>query len=257
MLKLASWNVNSLKVRLEQLLIWFDESKIDVLAVQETKVIDEQFPSQAFIDRGFSVVFAGQKTYNGVAIISRLPITETLTDIPSFTDPQRRILAATVGGIRLINLYVPNGSEPGSDKYQYKLSWLEHVTAFIEKQLQIYPKVAVVGDFNIAPADKDVHDPKAWEGSVLVSEPERNAFSTLLSLGLTDSFRAIKPDSKEYSWWDYRAASFRRNHGVRIDCILLNDLLNQQCIEAGIDVEPRRAARPSDHTPVWVRLNLH
>lgn len=257
MLKLASWNVNSLKVRLEQVLTWFDEFKIDVLAVQETKVTDEHFPLQVFIDRGFSVVFAGQKTYNGVAIISRLPITETLTDSPDFIDPQRRILAATVGDIRLINLYVPNGSEPGSDKYQYKLLWLEQVTAFIKEQLQIYPRVAVVGDFNIAPEDKDVHDPRAWEGGVLVSEPERNAFATLLSLGLTDSFRAMKPESQDYSWWDYRAASFRRNHGVRIDCILLNDLLNKQCIEVGIDVEPRRAERPSDHAPVWVRLNLH
>ena len=257
MLKLASWNVNSLKVRLEQVLAWMESSDVDVLALQETKVVDEQFPLQAFTERGYSVVYSGQKTYNGVAIVSRMPMTEIVTDIPAFIDPQRRILAASVADFRLINLYVPNGSEPESDKYQYKLMWLEHVTAFIKQQLQLYPFVAIVGDFNIAPEDKDVHDPKAWEGCVLVSELERKAFAGLISLGFMDSFRKMQPDSQAFSWWDYRAAGFRRNHGVRIDHILLNDSFMKQCVDVGIDVEPRRAERPSDHAPVWVRLNLH
>lgn len=254
MIKLASWNVNSLKVRLDQVLEWLISFEVDVLALQETKVIDEQFPVKAFTDLGYSVVFSGQKTYNGVAIVSRTAIENVQTDLPHWDDPQRRILAANVAGIRLINLYVPNGFSPGSDKYAYKLTWLNHVTEFIQQQLKQYPKLAVVGDFNIAPTDWDVHDPSAWEGCVLVSEPERQAFNQLLTLGLKDSFRETMPEKQQFSWWDYRAAGFRRNLGLRIDHILLSDLLNQDCSEAGIDVEPRRAERPSDHAPVWVAL---
>lgn len=257
MVKLASWNVNSLKVRLDQVLEWLVSFNVDVLALQETKLIDEQFPVQAFTDLGYTVAFSGQKTYNGVAIVSRTPIENVLTDLPHWDDPQRRILAANVAGVRLINLYVPNGFAPGSDKYDYKLTWLRNVTVFIQQQLQQYSKVAVVGDFNIAPSDSDVHDPKAWEGCVLVSEPERQAFNQLITLGLKDSFREAMPEKQQFSWWDYRAAGFRRNLGLRIDHILLNDLLNQDCSEVGVDVEPRRAERPSDHAPVWVSLNLH
>lgn len=257
MIKLATWNVNSLKVRLDQVLAWFESANVDVLALQETKVVDEQFPLEAFTERGFSVVFSGQKTYNGVAIIGRMPLEDAVMDIPQLIDPQRRVLATTVAGIRLINLYVPNGSEPGSDKYHYKLMWLSHVTEFIKQQLQSYPKLAVVGDFNIAPADRDVHDPKAWEGQVLVSEPERKAFTELLALGLKDSFREAMPETQSFSWWDYRAAGFRRNMGLRIDHILLSNPLFQDCTDVGIDLEPRRSERPSDHTPVWALLNLH
>lgn len=257
MIKLASWNVNSLKVRLDQVLAWLESANVDVLALQETKVIDEQFPVEAFTERGFSVVFSGQKTYNGVAIISRMPLEDAVMDIPQLVDPQRRILAVNVAGIRLINVYVPNGSELGSEKYDYKLMWLNHVTEFIQQQLQCYPKLAVVGDFNIAPADCDVHDPKAWEGQVLVSEPERRAFAGLIALGLNDSFREAMPETQLFSWWDYRAAGFRRNLGLRIDHILLSDALHQECVNVGIDVEPRRAERPSDHAPVWALLNLH
>jgi len=256
-LKLASWNVNSLKVRFEQVLAWLQSSQVDILALQETKLIDEMFPVQLFQDHGFHVIFSGQKTYNGVAIISRHPISEILTDIPDLQDPQRRILAATVAGIRLINLYVPNGSEVGSEKYHYKLNWLEKVTGFVGEQLSLYPHVAVVGDFNIAPDDRDVHDPQLWEGCILVSPLERQAFAALIALGLNDSFRNVPQAEKLFSWWDYRAAGFRRNLGMRIDHILLSEQLNTQCVQSLIDVEPRRAERPSDHAPVWVELDVH
>ncbi|WP_133135898.1 exodeoxyribonuclease III [Legionella rowbothamii] len=256
MLKLASWNVNSLKIRLEQVLAWMDSTQMDVLAVQETKLIDENFPESAFTEMGYHVVYAGQKTYNGVAVISRYPITEVLTDIPDLDDPQRRILAVTVAGIRLINLYVPNGSELTSDKYEYKLNWLQKVTLFIQQQLSIYTQVAVVGDFNIAPEDRDVHDPAEWEGCVLVSPPEREAFAGLLQLGLHDSFRNFEQPEKTFSWWDYRAAGFRRNRGLRIDHVLLNQGLNALCRSSNIDVEPRKSERPSDHAPVWVELEV-
>lgn len=254
MLKLASWNVNSLKVRLEQVIDWIQSSNVDILALQETKLTDDQFPVESFNEIGFQTVYSGQKTYNGVAILSRNSINEVVTDIPSFVDPQRRILAATIGDIRVINLYVPNGFEPGSEKYSYKLSWLQHVSSYIQLQLQQYPKVAVVGDFNIAPTAQDVHDPEAFAGGVLVSELEREAFSYLLGLGLSDSFRELLPDEQQYSWWDYRAGGFRRNHGARIDHILLNENLKKVCNEVGIDLVPRKAERPSDHAPVWVIL---
>lgn len=254
MLKLATWNVNSLKVRLEQVLLWLKASQIDILALQETKVVDEDFPREAFESCGFHVVFSGQKTYNGVAIISRYPLSDILTDISGWVDPQRRILAATTAGIRLLNLYVPNGAAVGSDKYEYKLAWLNHVTPFLKEQRAMYPDFAVVGDWNIAPEDKDVHDPEQWEGCVLVSPKEREAFQFILQTGLHDSIRCLHKDPNLFSWWDYRAGGFRRNHGLRIDHILLSDSLNARCIAAGIDVEPRRSERPSDHAPVWVSL---
>ncbi|HAU1515278.1 TPA: exodeoxyribonuclease III [Legionella pneumophila] len=254
--KLASWNVNSLKVRLEQVLQWLESSQVDVLAMQETKLTDENFPVASFTDKGYHVIFSGQKTYNGVAIISRYPMTDIQTDIPELEDPQRRILAATVKGIRLINLYVPNGGELTSDKYQYKLDWLNKVTRFIQHQLSIYSKVAVVGDFNIAPEDRDVHDPVEWEGCVLVSPAERQAFLKILELGLHDSFRNFAQEDKAFSWWDYRAAAFRRNRGLRIDHVLLSHELNALCRQSKIDKEPRKVERPSDHAPVWVELEL-
>lgn len=256
MFKLASWNVNSLKVRLDQVLEWLESSQVDVLAMQETKLIDENFPAEAFTQKGYYVVYAGQKTYNGVAIVSRYPVTDVLTDIPGLDDSQRRILAVTVAGIRLIDLYVPNGADLTSDKYQYKLGWLEKVTAFIQQQLSIFPKVAVVGDFNIAPEDRDVHDPAEWQNCILVSPAERQAFSDLLSLGLHDSFRNFEQEEKLFSWWDYRAAAFRRNRGLRIDHILLSHELNSLCLQSTIDKEPRKVERPSDHAPVWVELDF-
>ncbi|HBI21678.1 MAG TPA: exodeoxyribonuclease III [Legionella sp.] len=255
MIKLASWNVNSLNVRLDQVLAWLEASQVDILALQETKLTDDKFPLDVFRQRGYHVVYAGQKTYNGVALISQYPIEDVVTDVPDLIDPQRRILAATIAGIRVINLYVPNGAAVDSDKYQYKLSWLTHVTRFIQQQLVVYPSVAVVGDFNIAPDDRDVHDPVEWEGSVLVSPLEREALASLLALGLHDSFRNFTQDDALFSWWDYRAAGFRRNRGLRIDLILLSDALNARCSSSAIDKEPRRSERPSDHAPVWVVLD--
>lgn len=254
MLKLASWNVNSLNVRLEQVLAWLDASQVDILALQETKMTDDKFPAEAFRQQGYHVVYAGQKTYNGVALISKHPIEDVVTDIPDWVDPQRRILAATIAGIRVINLYVPNGAAVDSDKYEYKLSWLLHVTRFIEQQLVDYPSLAVVGDFNIAPDDRDVHDPVEWQGCVLVSPLERQALASLLALGLHDSFRNVTQEEALFSWWDYRAAGFRRNRGLRIDLILLSNALNARCSMSAIDKEPRRSERPSDHAPVWVEL---
>lgn len=254
MLKLASWNVNSLKIRLEQVLTWLESSKVDILAMQETKLLDENFPKDIFIERGYHVVYAGQKSYNGVAIVSRYPITDVITDIPGLDDPQRRILAVTIAGLRLINLYVPNGAELNSEKYNYKLMWLQKITAFVKQQLALYPKLTVVGDFNIAPEDRDVHDPAEWEGCVLVSPPERQAFRDILSLGLVDSFRNFPQEEKSFSWWDYRAAGFRRNRGLRIDHVLLSQELNALCKQSQIDITPRKWERPSDHAPVWVEL---
>lgn len=255
MFKLATWNVNSLKVRLDQVIAWMESSSVDVVALQETKMSDECFPAQAFTDRGYHVLYSGQKTYNGMALVSRLPMTDKVTDIPNLDDHQRRILVATINGIRVVNLYVPNGADLTSEKYQYKLAWLEKVTDFIKQQLIDYPHLAVVGDFNIAPEDRDVYDPIQWQGQVLVSPAERAAFAILLQLGLHDSFRKFSQEEKSYSWWDYRQGAFRRNMGLRIDHILLSSTLNDKCQLAKIDKEPRKAERPSDHTPVWVELD--
>ena len=254
MLKLASWNVNSLKVRLDHVLAWLDSSQVDVLGIQETKLVDEQFPAAVFIERGYHLAYAGQKTYNGVAVISRRPISDVVTDIPGLEDPQRRILAVTLGDLRLINLYVPNGAEVGTDKYEYKLNWLAHVTAYIEEQVHIYPRLVVMGDFNIAPEDRDVHDPVEWGEGILVSPLERQAWSKLLSTCLKDSFRLFPQEDNQFSWWDYRAAGFRRNRGLRIDHILLSEALAENCLASHIDRTPRTWERPSDHTPVWVEL---
>lgn len=255
-IQLASWNVNSLLIRLEQVLQWLDSSQVDVLALQETKLIDEKFPYALFQECGYQVVFSGQKSYNGVAFISRHPIDSVLTDIPDLNDSQRRILVATVAGIRIVNLYVPNGASVDSDKYTYKLSWLQKVTNFVQSQLVDYPKLAVMGDFNIAPEDKDVHAPEEWLGSVLVSPLEREAFQALLELGFVDSFRHCNGEQQLFSWWDYRAGSFRRNRGLRIDHILLSEALKSYCVASRIDVEPRRASRPSDHTPIVTTLHF-
>ncbi len=259
MVHFGTWNVNSLTVRLDQVLDWLDSASVDVLALQETKVVDEKFPAQAFTERGYSVVFSGQKTYNGVAIISRLPLRDVVRDIPGWVDSQRRVIAATVGDVRIINLYVPNGSEVGSDKYAYKLDWLKHVSVFIQQQLSQYLNLVVMGDFNIAPQDVDVHDPNAWRGCVLVSEAERQAFEGLITLGLHDAIRELQPNQPLFTWWDYRAAGFRRNLGLRIDHILISDALCQQCLEVGVDQVPRRSERPSDHAPVWAKfaIDLH
>ena len=249
MLKIASWNVNSLNVRLPHVLAWCDGARPDILALQETKLTDDRFPIDALQEAGYHSVYSGQKTYNGVAILSREPAVDTVTDIDGLDDPQRRILAATIGDIRIINLYVVNGSEVGSEKYAYKLHWLEQVNRFVADQVQKFEKVIVLGDFNIAPEDRDVHDPEDWHEKILCSTPERQALQTMLDFGLSDTFRLFEQEEKTWSWWDYRQAAFRRNMGLRIDLVLASKALADNCSAAYIDKEPRRQDRPSDHAP--------
>lgn len=251
MLKVATWNVNSLNVRLPHVLAWCADAQPDILGLQETKLVDEKFPVEELESAGYRAVYSGQPTYNGVAILSRgIEGTDVVTDIPDLDDPQRRILAATFGDLRVINLYVVNGKEVGSDKYDYKLHWLERVTAWIEGEMARHDRVVVMGDFNIAPEDRDVHDPEAWAGKILCSEPEREALARIQDLGLTDTFRLFEQPEKTYSWWDYRRVAFRRNAGLRIDLVLASEALAGACHKAWIDKEPRRQERPSDHTPV-------
>ncbi len=256
MLSLASWNVNSLKVRLSHVLEWLSGKHMDILALQETKLIDDNFPITEIEAAGYHVCYSGQKTYNGVAILSRFPMHDIVTDVDGLDDPQRRILAVTINGIRIINLYVPNGASVESDKYIYKLDWLNHVSRFIDTQLSNFDYLAVVGDFNIAPRDIDVFDANEWKDCVLVSQKERDAFFHMLELGLIDSFRHKNPDDTIYSWWDYRAACFRRNRGLRIDHILTSKALTGKLVDAGIDKEPRKWEKPSDHAPVWATFDL-
>lgn len=255
-MKIATWNVNSLRVRLPQVLDWLDTEQPDVLAVQETKLTDDQFPVAEIEGAGYQVVYAGQKTYNGVAVLARHALHDPLTDIPAFDDPQRRLLAVTCCGIRIVDVYVPNGSEVGSEKYAYKLEWLERFTDLLADELRGHERLVVLGDFNIAPEDRDVHDPEAWRGKVLCSDPERAAFRRLIDLGLSDSFRRVSPAGGEFSWWDYRMNGFRRNLGLRIDHILANTALEDVLSECRIDKTPRGWERPSDHAPVMAEFNL-
>lgn len=249
-MKIATWNVNSLRVRLPHVLDWLEREQPDVLALQETKAEDANFPVKELETVGYQSIYSGQKTYNGVAILSRTPVVDVLTDLPGLDDPQRRILAATVNGWRVVDLYVPNGSEVGSDKYAYKLDWLAHVHSWLKQELLRHPRMVVLGDFNIAPEDRDVHDPVAWNEKILCSTPERQAFREWLALGFKDAFRCFDQPDKSFSWWDYRMNGFRRNLGLRIDHILISSELAESCRACRIDVEPRRLERPSDHAPV-------
>lgn len=255
-MKIATWNVNSLNVRAPQVLDWLNTEAVDVLCVQETKIEDHKFPYTDLANMGYQAVHLGQKTYNGVAIISRHPIDEVQFDIPNLEDTQKRVVAATIQGIRIICVYIPNGQSVDSDKYQYKLNWLQALTAYLEQQLKQYPKLALLGDYNIAPEDRDVYDPERWKGSVLVSEPERAAFRQLQALGLHDSFRLFEQPEKLYSWWDYRMVAFRRNLGLRIDHILISSALVSTAKSSWIDRAPRKLERPSDHTPVILELDV-
>ncbi|TEU30546.1 exodeoxyribonuclease III [Alkanindiges illinoisensis] len=255
-MKIATWNVNSLNVRAPQVLEWLNAEAVDVLCVQETKIEDHKFPYDEFTNIGYQAVHLGQKTYNGVAIISKHPIEEVQFDIPNLEDIQKRVVAATICGIRIICVYIPNGQSVGSDKYLYKLQWLQALTAYLEQQLKQYPKLALLGDYNIAPEDRDVYDPERWQGSVLVSEPERVAFRQLQALGLHDSFRLFEQPEKLYSWWDYRMVAFRRNLGLRIDHILISSALVPAAKASWIDRAPRKLERPSDHTPVVLELDI-
>jgi exodeoxyribonuclease-3 len=255
-MRIASWNVNSLKVRLPQVLAWLAQQQPDALCLQELKLEDAKFPLVEIEAAGYRAAFSGQKTYNGVAILSRIPAANVVCGIPGFDDPQRRVISADVGGVRLICAYVPNGQSVDSDKYRYKLSWLAAFAAWLERELAAHPRLAVLGDYNIAPEDRDVHDPKAWEGQVLVSAPERDAFRRLTELGFKDGFRLFAQPEKSYTWWDYRMHGFRRNLGLRIDHILLSPGLAAGCSSCAIDLEPRRNERPSDHAPVVADIEV-
>lgn len=248
-MKIATWNVNSIRVRLEHIQAWLQAQQPDVLCLQETKTIDENFPAEEFAALGYHLSYCGQKTFNGVAMISRLPLLDVVTAFPTFDDPQRRVLAATVADTRIIDLYVPNGSEVGSEKYTYKLNWLRHLKQFLQQELKQHEKVVVVGDFNIAPRDEDVHDPEKWAGKVLVSDAERAALQEIIDLGFIDVFCQFEQE-QIFSWWDYRAAAFRRNRGLRIDLILASVSMAKSCQRCFVDVEPRKLERPSDHAPV-------
>jgi len=253
-MKIASWNVNSLNVRLPHVERWCAEAMPDILALQETKLEDAKFPVAALEAAGYHSVYSGQKTYNGVAILARTPISEVEHGIAGFDDPQRRILAATVGDLRIVNLYVVNGQAVGSEKYAYKLDWLAKVTTFLGEEIRRHPRLVVMGDFNIAPDDRDVHDPAAWHEQILCSTPERDALARLLGLGLFDSFRLFNQDAGHYSWWDYRQAAFRRNLGLRIDLVLASEALRDHCRAAGIERETRTWERASDHAPVVLEI---
>jgi exodeoxyribonuclease-3 len=255
-MKLATWNVNSLKVRLPQVLEWAGRHRPDVLCLQETKLQNEQFPAIEIRAAGYEPLANGQKTYNGVAILTRAVPADTATAIPGFPDEQKRVLAATVEAVRVICAYVPNGESIASEKFQYKLKWLEAFRGWLARELARHPRLAVLGDFNVAPEERDVHDPKAWEGQVLFSKPEREAFKSLLGLGLKDSFRLFPQPERSFTWWDYRMNAFRRKMGLRIDHILLSGEMAKACTACTIDVEPRRNERPSDHAPVVAELTL-
>jgi exodeoxyribonuclease III len=251
-MKIVTWNVNSLKVRLEQVLNWLAEHQPDALCLQETKTEDVKFPLLELQQAGYQVVFSGQKTYNGVAIISKGEASDVQYGLPNFEDPQKRLIAATINGVRIVCVYIPNGEAVDSDKYQYKLAWLAALQTWLKEEMQRYPKLALLGDYNIAPEDRDVHDPVAWAGKVLCSEPERGAFKGMQQLGLRDAFRLFEQAEKSFSWWDYRMMGFRRNHGMRIDHILISAAL--ECTACNIDKAPRKLERPSDHTPVWAEI---
>jgi exodeoxyribonuclease-3 len=251
--KIATWNVNSLKVRLPHVLDWLAAVQPDALCLQETKTEESGFPFAELEAAGYPAVHNGQKTYNGVAILARQPLTETVRDLPDFDDPQKRVIAATAGdvsGVRLVCAYMPNGQEVGSDKYTYKLKWLAALTRWLSAELRRHPRLVLLGDFNIAPDDRDVHDPAAWRDKILCSEPERDAFRRLLDLGLVDAFRMFEQPEKSFSWWDYRMNGFARNRGLRIDHILVSKALARQCTACTIDRAPRVWERPSDHAPV-------
>ena len=249
-MKIATWNVNSMKVRLPHVVEWLQNHEPDVLVLQEIKQLAENFPTEALQEIGYHSIASGQKTYNGVAVISKTPATDSVTDFPDLDDPQRRILASTVDDVRIVDLYIPNGSEVGSEKYEYKLNWLKSLRNFLEAELQRHENVVVLGDFNIAPADADGYDPEKWGDAILCSPPEREALGELFKLGLTDVFRKFEHPEGTFSWWDYRAAGFRRNAGLRIDLILTSNSMTERCKASYVDKEPRAWERPSDHAPV-------
>jgi len=255
-MKIATWNVNSLKVRLPHLLQWLEANPVDVLCLQETKLTDDKFPLAEINQAGYQVAYSGQKTYNGVAILSKQPLHDVVRNNPRFEDEQQRILAATVDGVRFICAYVPNGQAVGSDKYAYKLAWLASLREWLAEEMRAHADqgLAILGDYNIAPEDRDVHDPAAWAGQVHCSDQERAALGALVGLGLTDAFRMFEQADKSFSWWDYRQLGYQKNKGLRIDHILLSQALASRCVACAIDRVPRKWEQPSDHAPVIATL---
>lgn len=255
-MKIATWNVNSIRQRLGHVKDWLEAERPDVLALQEIKVVTEAFPAAEFEALGYQCAVDGQKAYNGVALLSRLSAGDIGRGMPGFEDEQKRVLAAGYDGLWVFNLYVPNGQSVGSDKYEYKLRWLRAFADWLRSELERHPRLVVLGDYNVAPEDRDVHDPKAWEGSVHVSEPERAALRALVDTGLEDCFRRFEQPEKSFSWWDYRMMAFRRNAGLRIDLILASRPLAEKCAACHIDKAPRRLERPSDHAPVVADFDI-
>jgi exodeoxyribonuclease-3 len=252
--RLATWNVNSLKVRLPHLLDWLAAARPDVLCLQETKIEDAKFPVAELQAAGYRAAYSGQRTYNGVAILSRQPAADVTPGLFGFPDEHKRVIAATFQDMRVICLYAPNGQAPGTDKYAYKLRWYEALATWLAEELARHPRLAVLGDLNVAPEARDVHDPKRWEGQIHFSEPERAALQSVMQVGLADAFRLFPQPEKLFSWWDYRLLAFQRNWGLRIDHILLSEALAKRCMACTIDKEPRKRERPSDHAPVIAEL---
>ena len=257
-MKIATWNVNSLNVRLPHVISWLTENQPDVLCLQETKQVNEKFEHDAFSAIGYHSYHNGQKTYNGVAIISKKELNNINFNLPNFEDPQRRIISGILTNnnesIYIVSAYIPNGQAIDSDKFIYKMNWLNKFSEWVEKLTKKYDEIILTGDFNIAPEDSDCHDPDAWIGQNLVSPSERRAFKNILKIGFHDSYRKINPDLKEYSWWDYRMAGFRRNLGMRIDHILVSTKMVPNITHSYIDKKPRKLERPSDHTPVVTEI---
>ena len=253
-MKLATWNVNSLAVRLPQVLAWLQANPVDALLLQETKLGDDKFPSADIEAAGYRVACFGQKTYNGVALLSRAEALQLQKNIPGLDDEQARVIAGTLGALRVIGVYVPNGQAPDSDKFQYKMRWLDALREWLRAELAAHPQLLLMGDFNIAPEDRDVYDPVAWAGQVLCTPEERAHFRALVGLGLVDAFRLFEQPPKSWSWWDYRNLAFRKNQGLRIDHILVSEALRPAVQACVIDKLPRKNERPSDHAPVWVEL---
>ena len=253
-MRLATWNVNSLNVRLPQMLDWLTANPVDVLVLQETKMTDDKFPAAEIEAAGYQVQWFGQKTYNGVALLSRTGATDIIMNLPGFDDPQARVIAGTVDGVRCIGAYFPNGQAPDSDKFVYKMAWLDALQRFVATELPTHEKLVLMGDFNIAPTDADVYDPVAWAGQIHCTPQERGHFQALLDLGLVDAFRLFEQAPKSWSWWDYRNLAFRKNQGLRIDHILVSQALKNDVRACAIDKLPRKNERPSDHAPVMVEL---
>ena len=257
-MRIATWNVNSLKIRLPHVVDWLERNPVDVLALQETKLTDDKFPVAEFEAAGYLASFTGQKTYNGVALLSRpaLPASDIVLDIPGFEDDQKRVISATVDGVRVVCVYVPNGQTVDSDKYRYKLQWMDALRAMLARELASHPQLVVGGDYNVAPEDRDVHDPLAWEGQVLCSEPERAALRAIAAVGLHDAFRLFEQVPKSFSWWDYRMLGFQKGRGLRIDHLLVSDAMKAACTACVIDRDERKKKQPSDHAPVIATFDL-